>query len=106
MADGSVHTQDSSQGEVTASPATVFIGKDYLFDFGIPTDMCDADEMQNIAFGLVKFAKATLRVACVRGDNDADLPNTFAEAVEGAAVLLELASGVQAAAAKMRGKAL
>lgn len=106
MADGSSgHTKvPTAVGEFIAT-APVAIGEDFIIDFGVPADDCNAEELNRVAARLVRVASATLRVALMRGDNDSDMPNTFNDSIEGAAMLLQLSLGLQDGAKKLASKA-
>lgn len=98
MADGSV----SGHRNVPAPTFPLAFGQDLLLDVQLPGDVGESDELWAASKSLVKAANAVLRVALVRGDDHADLPGTFSGAVEGAALLLQLALGLQDAADQRR----
>lgn len=98
MADGSVgpgSTTTTSQDPVNAD---VCIDENWLLSFCVPDGIAGPETYLDLADRLTQMASATLRVALMRGDNQSDLPNTFSDAVHGAAVLLQLSSGVTAQA--------
>lgn len=94
MADGSV----STHRDVPSTCVPLAFGQDLLLDLKVPSDIGEPDELRAASTMLVRSASAVLRVALVRGDDHSDLPGTFSGAVEGAALLLQLALGFQEAA--------
>jgi len=102
MADGSVNpaSNEAASQQITAA---VMIDQDWILDLPIPgpKDIGGADAYVRISERLSQMASATLRVALVRGENDSDMPMTFSDAVQSAAILLQLSNAVTAQARTM-----
>lgn len=103
MADGSVFDRPAANGTYFAA-VPLLVKKDWLIDLGVPGDMTDAEGLRSLSEELGSMAAAALRVALMRGDDHSDMPGTFADAVEGAATLLQLSMGFAAAAATLAKK--
>ena len=102
MADGSV-SPGSNEATSQQISAAVMIDQDWILDLPIPDprEIGSAGAYVRIAERLSQMASATLRVALVRGENDSDIPNTFSDAVQSAAILLQLSNAVTAQARTM-----
>lgn len=102
MADGNVKTGAMSQEYCGTAP--VFVGESFLFDLGIPSMVVHDHELGAVSLRFVLMARAVLRMSNLRGDNEADMPGTLTQAVEGAEVLLDLAIGFAQIAENARTK--
>ena len=101
MADGSLNPQAPVAQWNYVANAPVCLGQEFVVDFGIPSDQADSNDFRRMSERLAGIATACLRVALVRGKNDGDMPGTFAGAVEGAWVLLQLSTGLRDGAAAL-----
>lgn len=103
MADGSVFEPPAADDTYFAA-IPLLVKKEWLIDLGVPEEMSDANGLRSLSEELGAMAAASLRVALIRGDDHSDMPGTFAAAVEGASILLQLSQGFAAAAATLAGK--
>lgn len=99
MADGSVR---EGTGREFIHSASVGMKGDYYMEFGIPTLVIGSASMVEYAKEMAGWARATLYVARLRGEDDSDLPGTMDNALAAAEFLFQLAAGLEEAASRLK----
>src|SRR3546814_11967388 len=92
MATESVVETPAREAFDCASVASVGMKDDFYLEFGVPSRCCGAETMAEYAEQMAGWARAALKCARYRGDNDSDLPEVFDDALAASEVLFWLCS--------------
>src|SRR3546814_17694512 len=90
MATESVVETPAREAFDCASVASVGMKDDFYLEFGVPCRCCGAETMAEYAAQMAGWARAALKCARYRGDNDSDLPEVFDAALATSAFLFLL----------------